>query len=70
MKSLELQQIVNETSYDRNKVEFVKNLYWELRRRDIDVTILNDRYLIIDNVEYQFIHRPSKGTYEVKLMCE
>lgn len=51
--------------------KFVKKIYQylmfmaseEMREK---IAILNDRYLIVDGVKYQFIRRRSTGRWEVK----
>lgn len=63
-----IQNVVNATRYDKNKERFVSNLYWNLKAAGFDVCILNDKYLIIDGIDFQFINSKKNYTYTAKQM--
>lgn len=60
-----IQQFAFNTEYSTVKKNFVSNLYKTLRNHGIMCIIVNDLYLDIDGIVYQFIHRKKHGIYEV-----
>lgn len=61
-----IQRFALNTTYSTVKKNFVQNLYWTLRNHGIACVMVNDLYLEVDGVEYQFIHRKKAGIYEVQ----
>lgn len=67
MKSnLKLQEIVNSVKYSNNKVEFVPNVYFKLIEIGYSPVVINDKYIEIDGVNYEFTHSQPTLSYIVK----
>lgn len=64
--TIEIIKSLVKKTYDSNKVRFVSNMYFALKKKDIDAGILNDRYLVIDNITYEFTKDNKNATYKVK----
>ena len=58
-----IQRFALNTQYSTVKKNFVQNLYRTLRNHGIACVIVNDLYLEVDGVEYQFIHHKAAGIY-------
>lgn len=63
---LDIQNVVFNTTYSTVKKNFVSDLYRNLKSAGFSVCLLNDVYLIINDVTYQFINRKKFGFYEAK----
>ena len=61
-----IQRFALNTQYSTVKKNFVQNLYRTLRNHGIACVMVNDLYLEVDGVEYQFIHRKKDGIYEAQ----
>ena len=61
-----IQRFALNTQYSTVKKNFVQNLYRTLRNHGIACVMVNDLYLEVDGVEYQFIHRKNDGIYEAQ----
>lgn len=64
--TIEIIKSLVKKTYDSNKVRFVSNMYFALKKKDIDAGILNDRYLVIDDITYEFTKDNKNATYKVK----
>ena len=62
-----IQQITNETRYSSNKVQFVSNLYWNLVAAGLKPCIVNEKYIEIEGVEYQFTNNRREMSYTVSI---
>lgn len=58
-----IQRFALNTQYSTVKKNFVSNLYRTLRNHGIYCVIVNDLYLDVDGVVYQFIHHKTAGIY-------
>lgn len=56
----------NKHGFGLSVERLVQKIYWTLKARDIDVCILNDRYLICNGCNYQLLKTRSKGCWTVK----
>lgn len=63
-----LKKIADKYGLGINKKELVSKIYWEIVAQDIkcDMAILNDIYLDIDKVNYQFIKSKKNNEWIVK----
>ena len=66
MRTETLQSYVDKTNYTSNKKEFVSRLYWNLVADGFSPVVLNDRYLILGDNEFEFIHSAKKMSYTAK----
>ncbi len=57
---------VVEKMYDSNKKRFVGKLYWKLVAEGLRPAIMNDLYIVVDGVTYEFIHHRKEMRYSVK----
>ena len=62
-----IQNIANETQYNSNKEKFVSALYWNLVAAGLKPCIVNDKYIELDGVDYQFIKNRRSCTYTVAI---
>ena len=62
-----IQQIANETRYSSNKVDFVSDLYWNLHYMGMNPCLVNDKYIEIDGVTYQFTCNRREMSYTVSI---
>ena len=63
-----IQRFALNTPYETVKKNFVSNLYRVLRNNGIHCVMINDLYLEVDGVEYQFINRKKFGIYEAQVV--
>ena len=63
-----IQNIINSGNipYNKNKKRYVSSLFFYLLKLGYSPCVLNDLYLSIDGVDYQFINKRNEMTYIVK----
>lgn len=68
MFNIALKKIVAavESLYDHRKKAFVSQLYWRLVAEGLRPAIMNDLYIVVDGVTYEFIHHRKEMRYSVK----
>lgn len=61
-----LQEMANEYGFGISLKDMVSNVYWELEALGFSPYIVNDRYIGLDGVTYQFRKTRTKGHWTVK----
>lgn len=63
-----LQQIINGFGFGISKQKLIEKAYRVLESEGHETCILNDRYIIIDGIEYQVIKSNKQGCWIAKTM--
>lgn len=61
-----MQDFVNGYGIGMTKQDLVSELYWYLKEQGHEVCVLNDKYLIVDGTDYQFIKSNKTRSWIVK----
>ena len=60
-----LQDMVNKYGFGLSVKDLASDIYWELRAEGLNPCIVNDRYIEVNGVTYQFRKTRSKGHWTI-----